>query len=182
MIAGASHSVRPARREDVPAIAAIYGHHVTTGSATFELASPSVEEMARRLDEITDGGYPFLVVTDDAQAVVGYAYASAYRARPAYRFTVEDSVYLAPGSVGCGLGSRLLAAIIDACTSRGDRQMIAVIGGADNAASIALHARAGFVEAGRLAAVGRKFDRWIDTVLMQRPLGDGATSPPRPRD
>lgn len=178
MRARAARAVRPATAEDLEAITAIYGHHVTTGAATFELAPPSPEEMARRHAEITGGGYPFLVVTDDAQTVVGYAYAGAYRSRPAYRFTVEDSVYLAPGSVGRGLGSRLLAAIIDACTSRGDRQMIAVIGGADNAASIALHARAGFVEAGRLTAVGRKFDRWVDTVLMQRPLGEGAVSSP----
>lgn len=179
MNACASYSVRPATDEDVGAIAAIYGHHVMTGTATFELVPPAAKEMARRHAEITAGGYPFMVVTDDAQTVVGYAYASAYRSRPAYRFTAEDSVYLAPGATGRGHGSRLLAAIIDACTSRGDRQMVAVIGGADNTASIALHARAGFVEAGRLTAVGRKFDRWVDTVLMQRPLGEGAASPPQ---
>ena len=142
MTAGASYSVRPARPEDVASIAAIYGRHVATGAATFELSPPTVEEMTRRQAEITGDGYPFFIVEDDLQKVVGYAYANAYRARPAYRFTVEDSVYLAPGSGGRGLGSRLLAAIIDACTARGDRQMIAVIGGADNAASIALRARA----------------------------------------
>jgi phosphinothricin acetyltransferase len=154
---------------------------VATGAATFELVRPTVEEMARRHAEITEAGYPFFVVASPAQEVVGYAYASAYRARPAYRFTVEDSIYLSPAAAGRGLGGRLLAALIDACTARGDRQMIAVIGGADNAASIAVHARAGFVEAGRLSAVGRKFERWVDTVLMQRPLGEGATSPPPPR-
>jgi phosphinothricin acetyltransferase len=152
-----------------------------SGVASFELEPPSLDEMARRYSSLAAAGYPYVVAHDANERVVGYAYASAYRSRPAYRHAVEDSIYVAPDASGQGVGRRLLAALIDLCVARGDRQMIAIIGGSDNAASIALHARLGFVEAGRLHAVGRKFGRWIDSVLMQRPLGEAALTPPAAR-
>jgi phosphinothricin acetyltransferase len=170
--------VRVAVADDVPAIAAIYAHHVETGTASFELDPPTVDEMRRRFAVAADGGYPFFVAADAAGRVVGYAYAGSYRARPAYRHTVEDSVYVEAGGGGRGVGSALLGRLVAACEERGFRQMIAIIGGADNAASIGLHRTHGFTEAGRLADVGRKHGRWLDTVLMQRALGDGATSAP----
>jgi len=173
------YALRPALPDDVAAIAAIYGHHVATGSASFELEPPTLDEMARRYAEIVASGYPYVAAQDANERVVGYAYASAYRTRPGYRYTVEDSVYVAADASGQGIGRRLLAALIDACVARGDRQMIAIIGGADHAPSIALHARLGFVAAGRLVGVGRKHDRWLDTVMMQRPLGEGTLTPPR---
>lgn len=175
------YALRPALPEDVAAIAAIYGHHVATGTASFELEPPTLDEMARRYAQLVASGYPYIAAQDTNERVVGYAYASAYRTRPGYRYTVEDSVYVAADAAGQGIGRRLLAALIDACIARGDRQMIAIIGGADHAASVVLHARLGFVEIGRLVGVGRKHDRWIDTVLMQRPLGEATLTPPRPR-
>jgi L-amino acid N-acyltransferase YncA len=174
----ASIVVRAAGTADVPAIAAIYAHHVQSGTASFELEAPSVDEMRRRYATALEGGYPYFVAADSTGRVIGYAYAGAYRARPAYRHTVENSVYVEAGGGGHGVGSALLAVLIAACADRGFRQMIAIIGGADNAASIALHRAHGFVEAGRLADVGHKHDRWLDTVFMQRALGDGAKSPP----
>jgi phosphinothricin acetyltransferase len=174
----ASIVVRAAAAADVPAIAAIYAHHVTTGTASFELAAPTADEMMRRFEAAADGDYPYFVATDAKGRVIGYAYAGAYRARPAYRHTVENSVYVEAGGGGHGVGSALLAVLVSACADRGFRQMIAIIGGADNVASIALHRAHGFVEAGRLTDVGRKHDKWLDTVLMQRSLGDGASSPP----
>ncbi len=176
------YDLRPALPEDVAAIAAIYAHHVATGTASFELDAPTTDEIARRYSTLTAAGYPYIVAHDLNERVVGYAYASAYRPRPAYRYTVEDSVYVAADATGQRIGRRLLAALIDLCVARGDRQMIAIIGGASNRASIALHARLGFVEAGRLVGVGRKLDRWIDSVLMQRPLGEAALSAPPPRE
>jgi phosphinothricin acetyltransferase len=172
-------SLRPALPEDVAAIAAIYAQHVATGTASFELAPPALDEMARRYAQLVASGYPYFVAHDANERVVGYAYASAYRPRPAYRHTVQDSVYVAADAARRGVGGRLLAALIDACAARGDRQMIAIIGGSDNEASIALHARLGFVVAGRLVAVGWKHGRWIDSVMMQRPLGEAALAPPR---
>jgi L-amino acid N-acyltransferase YncA len=169
--------LRAAATGDAPAIAAIYGAHVASGTGSFELAPPDVPEMQRRLVATTAEGYPWIVACDGA-AVVGYAYAAAYRPRPAYRYTVEDSVYLAPVAQRRGIGRALLDRLVEICTARGDRQMIAVIGDAANTASIALHARAGFVDAGRIRDVGRKFDRWLDVVLMQRALGPGGGSAP----
>lgn len=174
------YALRPALPEDVAAIVAIYGHHVATATASFELEPPTLDEMARRYAQLAASGYPYIAAQDANERVVGYAYASAYRTRPGYRYTVEDSVYVAADAAGQGIGRRLLAALIDACVARGDRQMIAIIGGADHTPSIALHARLGFVEVGRLVGVGRKHDRWIDSVLMQRPLGEGTLTPPRP--
>ncbi|HEY7945868.1 MAG: GNAT family N-acetyltransferase [Burkholderiales bacterium] len=172
-------TVRAATAGDLAAITALYSHHVEHGTASFELAAPDGEEMRRRWREVVEGGLPYLVATlsPDAGTVAGYAYASPYRARPAYRFTLEDSVYVAPSCAGRGAGRALLAAVIAACEPLGYRQMVAVIGGSDNAASIGLHTALGFERAGCLTAVGRKFDRWVDTVLMQRALGPGATAP-----
>ena len=169
--------VRPATASDVPAVAAIYAHHVTAGTASFELSPPSVDEMRERFETGARGDYPFLAAERSGR-FVGYAYAGPYRARPAYRHTVENSVYVDPNEIGRGIGSALLAVLIEQCEARGFRQMIAIIGGADNAASIRMHAKHGFVEAGRLLGVGHKHGCWLDTVLMQLALGPGATSPP----
>jgi phosphinothricin acetyltransferase len=170
-------SLRPTLDADLPAIAAIYGDHVATGAASFELEPPGEVEMLRRWRAIVDGGYPYLSAVA-AGEVVGYAYASAYRTRPAYRHTVENSVYVRADHHGRGIGRLLLAQLIDDCAGCGFRQMIAVIG--DNApASIALHAAFGFAHVGRLTAVGFKFGRWCDTTLMQRALGPGKGAPPR---
>ena len=169
--------LRAAVHADADAIAAIYGHHVATGTGSFEVEPPGVARMAERMAAIRAEGRPWLVAAK-AGVVVGYAYAGIYRPRLAYRYAAEDSVYVAPEAIGQGLGRALLAALIDACTTRGDRQMIAVIGDSANAASIGLHAAFGFTPVGRLAAVGRKFDRWLDVVLMQRALGEGADTAP----
>jgi L-amino acid N-acyltransferase YncA len=166
-----------ARPADMAAVAAIYAHHVLHGLATFEEEPPPTEEIARRRDEVVKIGLPYLVAERDG-AVVGYAYATAYRARPAYRFTIEDSVYVADGLGGRGVGRALLAALIARCEAGPWRQMIAVIGDSANAGSIRLHESLGFRRAGTLAAVGFKLGRWVDTVLMQRPLGAGEATPP----
>jgi len=170
-------AVRPANADDMDAVAAIYGEDVLTATATFEIEPPPPDEMRARFSAITSARYPYFVAVADGE-VAGYAYAREYGSRPGYRHTVENSVYVKSGYRGYGAGRALLARLIDACSAQGFRQMIAVIGGADNAASIGLHAALGFREVGRLPAVGRKFDRWIDCVLMQRALGDGAQSPP----
>ena len=170
-------TIRPSREDDLPAITAIYGHWVTHGLARFELEPPDLAEMARRRAAVLAGGYPHMVAERDGQ-VVGYTYASAYRPRPAYRFAVENSVYVAPGGTRGGTGRLLLDALIDDCTRRGFRLMVAVIGDSANYASIGLHERAGFARAGLLPAVGWKHGRWVDSVLMTRALGAGATTPP----
>ena len=171
--------MRAAVDGDFDAITAIYADHVERGSASFELEAPDGAEMRRRWRQVVGSGLPYLVATlPPGGAIAGYAYASLYRARPAYRFTVEDSVYVATPAMGRGVGRALLTAVIAACEPLGYRQMIAVIGGSDNSASIGLHTALGFERAGCLTAVGRKFERWIDTVLMQRALGAGATAAP----
>ncbi|KWX67357.1 acetyltransferase [Mycobacterium sp. NAZ190054] len=162
-------TVRPAVPGDVEAIGAIYGHYVRTGVATFELDPPGAEELLRRMAAVTDAGLPYLVAVADGQ-VAGYAYCAPWKARRAYRFTVEDSVYVAPHAAGRGVGGRLLDALLDECARVGIRQVIAVIVDADAAASLTLHRRRGFTEAGRLTAVGFKHDRWLDTVLLQKTL------------
>lgn len=169
--------IRPATPSDVPAIAAIYADAVLNGTASFELEPPDEAEMARRMAALLDGGFPYLVA-ESAGAVVGYAYAGAYRPRPAYRFTVEDSVYVAPSAKGRGTGRALLKALVAEAERRGFRQMIAVIGDEASAGSIALHRSAGFEMVGTFRSVGWKFDQWRATVLMQRPLGDGDSVPP----
>ncbi|MGF1630663.1 MAG: GNAT family N-acetyltransferase [Kiloniellaceae bacterium] len=168
-------SVRPAKAGDIPAIQAIYAHHVLHGIASFEEEPPEQEEIRRRLADIRGRGLPYLVAEDlpGSGAILGFAYAAPYRARPAYRYTLEDSVYVLPGKGGRGIGSALLGVLIDLCEGLGFRQMVAVIGDSDNAGSIRLHARHGFRDCGTLASVGFKHGRWVDSVFMQRALGPG---------
>ncbi|HTP46010.1 MAG TPA: GNAT family N-acetyltransferase [Casimicrobiaceae bacterium] len=165
-------ALRTAREGDLAAVAAIYALHVRTGTASFEVQAPDESEMARRWRDVVEQGWPYLVAVSAAR-VVGYAYAGAYRPRPAYRFTVEDSVYVEKEARGRGIGRALLGALIEASETAGARQMIAVIGDSTNAASIRLHASLGFRQVGLLQSVGRKFERWLDVVLMQRALGPG---------
>jgi L-amino acid N-acyltransferase YncA len=172
-----SPDIRPASEADVPAVTEIYQHAVLYGTATFELIPPDLTEMTRRFRSLMDGGYPYLVAALDGRAV-GYAYAGPYRPRPAYRFTVENSVYLQPAIHRRGIGLTLLQRLIAECEARGYRQMIAVIGDSANAGSIGVHARCGFAMIGTHPNVGFKFGRWLDTVMMQRALGDGATTLP----
>jgi phosphinothricin acetyltransferase len=169
--------LRRSEDADIHAITKIYEHWVLHSSASFETDPPSVLEMAERRQAILSHGLPYYVF-DVEGSVVGFAYATPYRPRAAYRFTVEDSIYVHPASTGKGIGHRLLAAVISRCEVLGYRQMIAVIGGSDNAASIALHRACGFAEAGLLKSAGYKFGRWADSVLMQRELGAGASTHP----
>jgi phosphinothricin acetyltransferase len=170
-------SIRPTTSADIAAITRIYAHAVETGTASFELAPPDQTEMAKRMQTLAEGGFPCFVAELDG-IIAGYAYAGPYRARPAYRFTVEDSVYVDAKSHGRGIGRALLAALIEAAEAGGYRQMIAVIGDSEQAASITLHAALGFAYVGTFPNVGFKFGRWLDTVLMQRPLGPGSTTEP----
>jgi phosphinothricin acetyltransferase len=172
--------VRDATDADLEPIQAIYAHYVLHGLATFEEVPPSVTELARRRAAIISAGLPYLVAERDG-GVVGYAYAASYRPRPAYRHTVEDSIYVAEGSGGGGIGSALLGTLVARCEAGPWRQMLAVIGNSRNAGSIALHRKLGFAPVGTFTAVGFKLGQWVDTVLMQRPLGEGATSLPRER-
>jgi L-amino acid N-acyltransferase YncA len=169
--------VRPSREADVAAIAAIYGHHVLHGVASFEEVPPSADEIGRRRDHILARGLPYLV-GERAGRVVGYCYAGLFRTRSAYRFTVEDSIYIDPAEIGRGIGRKLLQPVIEQCAERGYRQMVAVIGGSETVASVRLHRALGFVQIGVLPALGFKFGRWIDAVLMQRALGPGADTLP----
>jgi len=170
--------LRPCEESDVPAIAAIYGDAVLHGVATFELEPPSVQEMSARRAAIVAGGYPYLVAEIGGE-VVGYAYGSSYRPRPAYGSTIENSVYVREDCQGRGVGQALLRRLIEDAAARGFRQMIAVIGDSANAASIKLHERLGFAHIGTMRSVGWKHQRWLDTVMMERPLGEGATTIPR---
>ena len=166
-------TIRDSRMGDVPAIHAIYAHHVHHGLASFEETPPEIAELERRRAEVLARGLPYLVAETGGR-VVGYSYAGSYRARSAYRFSIEDSVYVAADATGAGVGRALLAALIARCEGGPWRQMVAVIGDSGNQASIALHARLGFRHAGTLEGVGFKLGRWVDSVLMQRPLGAGA--------
>jgi phosphinothricin acetyltransferase len=165
-------ALRPSMDDDVEEIAQIYRHYVLNSSATFEVEPPSRDEIANRRADILALGLPYLTAELDGK-VVGYAYASLYRPRAAYRFTVEDSIYVDPQYVGHGYGQALLAALIEHCDQGPWRQMIAVIGDSGNLASVRLHERLGFRNVGTLRSVGFKFDRWVDTVLMQRELAHG---------
>jgi L-amino acid N-acyltransferase YncA len=171
--------IRPSTADDVPAVAAIYGWHVLNGTGTFELEAPDTPEMARRRADVIDKGLPWLVAERNGE-VLGYAYANHFRPRRAYRFCLEDSIYLAPSAQGQGVGRLLLAELISQCEARGARQMLAVIGDSANAGSIGVHRTLGFEHTGLIRSAGWKFDRWLDVVMMQRPLGlgDGA----RPAD
>lgn len=171
--------VRDAQEADMPAIQAIYTHHVLHGLASFEETPPGVEEMLARRQAVLGLGLPYLAA-EAGSRIVGYSYASSYRPRPAYRHTVEDSVYVAPGEAGRGIGGALLAALIARCEAGPWRQMLAVIGDSGNAGSVALHRRFGFEPVGTLRSVGFKHGRWVDTVLMQRSLGPGDRTLPQP--
>jgi L-amino acid N-acyltransferase YncA len=169
--------VRPASPDDVPAIQAIYAHHVIHGLASFEEQPPTVEEMRRRYLEIAEGGFPY-VTAELAGSVAGYGYCTLYRTRSAYRFALEDSVYVRHDCVGRGVGKAVLAELILRCEALGYRQIVAVIGDSANAASIGVHASQGFLKVGTLRSVGFKLGRWVDSVFMQRPLGVGDGAPP----
>jgi L-amino acid N-acyltransferase YncA len=185
-MSGDAPIIRASRDADVAAIAAIYGYHVLHGLASFEETPPAVEEVARRRAEIVTRGLPYLVAErpngrdgeTDGGRVVGYCYASLFRPRSAYRFTVEDSIYIDAAEVGRGIGRLLLEPLLLRCAELGYRQMVAVVGGRETIPSIRLHEALGFTHAGVLPAVGFKFGRWIDIVLMQRALGPGAATPP----
>lgn len=167
--------VRSSTPADLDAITAIYAHAVQHGTGTFELEAPDPQEMARRRAEVLERGLPFLVA-ERADRILGYAYGNYFRPRLAYRFCIEDSIYLAADAQGQGVGRLLLAELIARCTQAGARQMLAVIGDSANAGSIGLHRALGFVDAGILKGAGWKFGRWLDVVLMQRELGPGAGS------
>jgi len=170
--------IRPATLADIPAITAIYGHSVTTATASFELEPPDAAEMRARMQGLLDGGFPYLAAEIDGR-IAGYAYAALYRTRPAYRLTVEDSVYVAPDLQRRGIGQALLERLIAESTTRNYRQMVAVIGDStQQQGSIAVHKAVGFELIGIMPAVGFKHGRWLDTVIMQRALGKGATTPP----
>jgi L-amino acid N-acyltransferase YncA len=172
-------SIRPAALSDIAAIARIYADAVAHGTASFEIEPPSEAEMTRRQQALLGKGYPYLVA-DVANIVAGYAYAGPYRDRRAYDWCVEDSVYVAPGFHRKGIGRRLLMRLVSEADARGYRQMLAVIGDSANAASVAVHAAVGFRLVGTFQSIGFKHGRWLDTVLMQRPLGAGDTTLPRP--
>ena len=171
-------TIRPSGDADLDAVIAIYGHHVRHGTASFETEPPSPEEMRRRRADLLARGFPYLVAAC-AGEVVGYAYASPYRLRPAYRHTAENSVYLRPDAAGQGVGTRLLTALVAECEALGLRQMVAVVGDSANLASIRLHQRCGFRLVGVLEAVGYKHGQWLDSVLLQRTLGRGSSAPPQ---
>ena len=169
--------IRPCQTADLPAVTAIYAHHVTHGSGSFELEPPSLQDMTQRHANVSELGLPWLVASRGDE-VLGFAYAGQFRPRPGFRYLVEDSVYIHPSHTGKGLGVALLAELIRLCEQAGKRQMLAVIGDSANAGSIALHARLGFRHAGMLQASGWKHGRWLDTVLMQRSLGLGQSCDP----
>jgi L-amino acid N-acyltransferase YncA len=169
--------LRTAKPGDIAEITRIYAHAVRHGTASFELEAPDVAEMARRYYGLAERGYPYLVA-QSAGELLGYAYVGPYRARPAYRWTVENSIYVAPEAHRRGVGTALLRRLIEMSEAKGYRQMIAVIGDSANLASIELHRALGFHMVGTLAHTGFKFGRWLDTVLMQRSLGPGAAAPP----
>ncbi|MEQ1804178.1 MAG: N-acetyltransferase family protein [Burkholderiaceae bacterium] len=172
--------IRPSTEADIAAIAEIYRFHVLNGTGSFEIEAPSAAQMLLRRTDVTASGLPWLVA-ERSGSVVGYAYANHFRPRPAYRFCLEDSVYVAPQAHGLGLGRALLAELLARCEALGARQMLAVIGDSGNAGSIALHRALGFEPAGQIHAAGWKFEKWLDVVLLQKALGLGSTRAPTPR-
>ena len=169
--------IRPSRDADVAAITAIYNHHVLHGTGTFEIDPPSASDMATRRADVLGKGLPYLVVEEEGQ-VLGFAYGNWFKPRPAYRFSAENSIYLAPGVAGRGLGRLLLDALCVQAEASGVRKLIAVIGDAANAGSIGVHRSAGFTHVGLIKSCGWKFDRWLDIVLMEKSLGAGDTTTP----
>ena len=169
--------IRPSQTADVPRLTAIYAHHVVHGNGSFELSAPDESEMVRRRTAVLDNGQPFLVAEVDG-AVMGYAYANLFRPRPAYRFLVENSVYIDHAAQRLSLGRALMAELIQRCEAQGARQMIAVIGDSANLGSIRLHKSLGFEQVGLIRSSGWKHQRWLDTVMMQRPLGLGDLTTP----
>jgi len=169
--------IRTAAAQDLPAIQTIYAHHVLHGLASFEEKAPPLEEMRRRFEAVTGDGLPYLVAEQKGE-VLGYGYCTLYRTRSAYRYALEDSIYVKQGQQGKGVGKAVLTELIARCTALNYRQIIAVIGDSANAASIGLHASLGFVRAGNLRSTGYKFGRWVDSVLMQLPLGEGDGTKP----
>lgn len=174
-----SPEIREATLADMPAVQALYAHYVLNELATFELVPPSLEEMCARRQAILDNGLPYLVAELNG-GIVGYAYAATYSPRPAYRYTIEDSVYLLPGHTGQGIGAALLAELIRRCELGPWRQMVAVITQGGTTGSADMHRKLGFVEVGRMPDVGYKFNRWVGTLVMQRALGEGGKSSPQP--
>jgi len=172
-----SPEIRTATEADLPSITEIYEHAVRYGTATFELTPPDLAEMTRRFRALTENGFPYLVAAVDG-SVIGYAYAGPFRPRPAYRFTVENSIYLKPAIHRRGIGLLLLQRLLRECEARGYRQVVAVIGDSANAGSIGVHGKCGFQMIGTHPNVGLKFGRWLDTVMMQLALGEGATTVP----
>ena len=169
--------MRPAALDDLPAIHEIYGHHVLHGLASFEEEAPPLDELRRRYEEVRTRGLPWLAA-EFGGALIGYGYCAPYRTRSAYRYALEDSVYVRNGAEGRGVGGALLSALIARCEGLGYRQLVAVIGDSGNAASINLHASFGFLRVATLRSIGFKFGRWVDSVVMQRPLGPGDATPP----
>jgi L-amino acid N-acyltransferase YncA len=177
-LAAGTWSLRDSSEEDLNDVTQIYGHWVEHGLASFELAPPSAATMAQRRLAILADGFPYIVAVDSARRLLGFGYASWYRPRPAYRFACEDSVYVSPIALRRSVGRCLLDELVRRCTAMEFRLMVAVIGDSGNAPSIKLHRSAGFETTGVLPSIGWKHGRWVDTVLMARPLGDGNHSPP----
>lgn len=170
--------IRPSRDEDLDAITRIYAHHVLHGTGTFETTPPTRDEMAGRRADVLGKGLPWLVIEVDGQ-VMGYAYGNWFKPRPAYRYSVEDSIYMAPESAGKGLGKLLLTELLAQCERAGVRKVMAVIGDSANAGSIGVHKALGFEQVGVVQSCGWKFGRWLDIVLMQKSIGQGDSTPPQ---
>lgn len=170
--------IRPSLESDLPQVAAIYAHHVLYGTGTFEITPPDVNEMAQRRQDVLCKGLPYLVLSQQDQ-ILGFAYCNWFKPRPAYRYSAEDSIYIAPSAIGQGLGTALLTELCARAELAGIRTLIAVIGDSENQGSVRLHQRLGFKTVGTLHGCGWKFERWLDAVLMEKIVGAGITSPPK---
>ena len=171
-------NVRPSQPLDLPAITAIYRHHVLHGTGTFEIEPPTLADMTTRRQDVLNKQLPWLVAEAEDGSILGYAYANWFKPRPAYRFSAEDSIYVSDAARGQGIGRLLLDALCRECEAVGVRKLIAVIGDSTNAGSVGVHRAAGFAQVGTLSAVGWKFDRWLDVVMMEKSLGAGASTSP----